>query len=136
VALSPWCAALMGRWDYDTIRRRRRANFALLREALAGSAVPLMDALPDEACPLFFPILVADKHRAARALWARGVDAVEFWNQGDPETPSFADTQFLRDHVLELPIHQDLSSRQVEYVADQVRAASIPRVHAQEGALP
>ena len=131
VALSPMSAALLRRWDYDDIRRRRRGNFALLRERLAGRAVLLKHELPAGACPLFFPILVEHKAAAARALRARGVDAVEFWNQGDPETPPSPAARFLRDHVLELPLHQGLSTAQVEYVAEQV--LSIPQLHWSQG---
>jgi dTDP-4-amino-4,6-dideoxygalactose transaminase len=122
VAISPVCEGFMRRWDYADIRRRRRENFRLLRDKLAGRATLLREDLPEGVCPLFFPILVPDKHAAARALWARGVDAVEFWNDGDPEAglEPFPDTRFLREHVLELPLHQDLSPRRIEYVADQV----------------
>jgi dTDP-4-amino-4,6-dideoxygalactose transaminase len=122
VGISPLCEGFMGRWDYESIRRRRRDNFRLLREKLAGRATLLKEDLPEGICPLFFPVLVPDKHAAARALWGRGVDAVEFWNEGDPEAArgDFPDTRFLRQHVLELPIHQDLPPRRIEYVADQV----------------
>jgi hypothetical protein len=70
---------------------------------------------------LFFPILVQDKHSAARALWQRGIGAVEFWNK-DPRSDceGGADAQYLRAHVLEIPIHQDVNPSQVEYIADQV----------------
>ena len=78
--------------------------------------------VPDGACPLFFPVLVSDKHRAAEALRRRGVDALEFWNDRvdvDGCEPSPTE-RFLRAHVLELPIHQDLTPRHLEYVAQQV----------------
>jgi dTDP-4-amino-4,6-dideoxygalactose transaminase len=133
VALSPLCEALLRRWDYEAIRRRRRENFALLRERLMGAVPLLKDELPGGACPLFFPVLAADKAAAARALRSRGVDAVEFWNEGDREAPSFPAARFLRDHVLELPLHQDLSPAQVEYVAEQV--LSIPFLHSPKGGL-
>jgi len=122
VAISPVCEGFLQRWDYADIRRRRRENFRLMRDKLAGSTTLLREDLPEGVCPLFFPILVSDKHAAARALWARGIDAVEFWNDGDPgaRLEEFPDTRFLREHVLELPIHQDLSPRRIEYVADTV----------------
>jgi len=121
VAISRLCEALLQRCDYGAVRLRRRANFQLLRDRLAGRATLLKEDLPEGVCPLFFPILVPDKHAAARALWARGVDAVEFWNEGDPEAPldAFPYVRFLREHVLELPIHQDLSPAQIEFVANQ-----------------
>ena len=78
-------------------------------------------------CPLFFPLLVPNKRAAAEALWRRGIGAVEFWNEGDSEATgeAFPDTQFLRDHVLELPIHQDVTAEQVDYMADQVRSLKL-----------
>jgi len=122
VAISPICHPLMKRWDYQSIRRRRRENFHLLRERLIGRASLLKEDLPEGVCPLFFPILVRDKHAAAQALMARGVSAVEFWNDGDAAAngQEFAETRFLRDHVLELPLHQDLGPGQIDHVADQV----------------
>ena len=73
-------------------------------------------------CPLFFPIFVPNKELAARALRDNGVDALEFWNDsveaGGHEMS--ANARFLRTHVLELPIHQDLTSEHVEYVARHV----------------
>jgi dTDP-4-amino-4,6-dideoxygalactose transaminase len=121
VAMSPACAPLLSRWDHGSIRRRRRENFRVLRDRLAGRVALLREDLAEGVCPLFFPILVPDKHAAARALRARGVDAVQFWNEGDPQAQEgFPDVRFLREHVLELPLHQDLTAAQVEHVADQV----------------
>ena len=122
VAISPLSLRLLDHFDYDEIRRRRRENFGLLRERLDGGATLFPRELEAGMCPTIFPILVPDKPAAARALRARGIDAMEFWNSGDPEAcgKAFADAQFLRDHVLELPIHQDITPSQVEYMAGHV----------------
>lgn len=136
VAMSPVCQRLLQTFDYQGIRQRRRANYLRLSASLSGRITPLFPRLDEGVCPLFFPLLVADKHAAARALWARGIQAVEFWNDGDPEATGrgFEDAQFLRDHVLELPIHQDITARQLDYIADQIlglRVHSVPaRAHA------
>lgn len=111
--------------DHVAIRSRRRANFLRLRDQLAGRVRLLGEALPDGACPLFFPILVPDKAAAARALVARGVAAVEFWNDGDPAAQrAGSDAEFLRRHLLELPIHQGLDAEHVDFVARQVLATA------------
>ncbi|MBI4609205.1 MAG: DegT/DnrJ/EryC1/StrS family aminotransferase [Candidatus Rokubacteria bacterium] len=122
VGISPLNLGLLRRFDYEAIRRRRRENFRRLREKLVGKATLLDKELEEGVCPLFFPILVPDKRFAARALRERGIAAVEFWNYGDPgaEGKEFADARFLRAHVLELPIHQDITPAQVSYMADQV----------------
>jgi perosamine synthetase len=121
-AMSPLCNGLLGRFDYAAIRERRRANFRLLRQHLAGRVPMLKRELEDGVCPLFFPILVEDKPAVAQALWRRGVAAVQFWNEGDPEADHAraSDARFLRRHVLELPIHQDVTATQLQYIADQV----------------
>jgi len=121
IAMSSISSAVMGGLDFDRIRRLRRENFLLMQRRLEGRVTMLRKDLKEGVCPLFFPILVQDKHSAARALWKRGIGAVEFWNK-DPLSgcEGGADAEYLRAHVLEIPIHQDVSPSQVEYVADQV----------------
>jgi len=125
LAMSSLSARLLERLDFDDIRRRRIDNYRLL-DAQMDAAIPrVFQALPDGVCPLFFPIIVRDKAAAAAALQQRGVDALEFWNEsmesGDEMGP---DACFLRRHVLELPIHQDLSPRHIAHVAREVSALS------------
>jgi dTDP-4-amino-4,6-dideoxygalactose transaminase len=127
LGMSPLGERLLASFDYPGIRRRRAANYLRLARRLAGRVPLLLPELPDGVCPLFLPILVADKPRTARALAARGVAAVEFWNDGDPAARSErSDAAFLRRHVLELPVHQGLDARHVEHIADQVLALRLP----------
>ena len=122
IAMSSISQTVMGGLEYDQIRRKRRENFLLMQHRLEGRVTMLRNDLKEGVCPLFFPILVEDKHAAARALWQRGIGAVEFWNEGDPQADgqSGSDARYLRAHVLELPIHQDVTPSQVEYIAEQV----------------
>jgi dTDP-4-amino-4,6-dideoxygalactose transaminase len=114
--------ALLARFDYTSVIQRRRANFLRLKERLEGRVPFPRPDLPDGVCPLFFPILVPDKEAAARALRRRGVEAVEFWNQGDQvgSLAEGAEARHLRRHLLEIPIHQDMSPEAVEFAADRV----------------
>ena len=104
-----------------------RANFRRLADALRGRANLVLPDLDDGVCPLFFPVLVADKHAAATALRQRGVDALEFWNDGVERDGAemSADARFLRAHVLELPIHQDLTAAHVDYIARQASTLNL-----------
>ena len=124
---------LLRRLDYERIRSTRRENFLLLREELAEHAAVRTD-LPPGVCPLFFPLLVRDKAHASRVLRERGVIATELWNEGDASVAGQEGTGacFLRRHVLELPIHQDIADSQIRYMARQVRELDIvlPPVHA------
>ena len=121
IAMSPVSGRLLERFDYDEIRARRAVNYRQLLAELPAEAAPVFRDLPRGACPLFFPILVADKRAAADALRARGVDVIEFWNDpvGDGSEMG-PHARFFRTHVLELPIHQDLSARHISHIARQV----------------
>lgn len=114
---------LLKRLDFDDIRERRIANYHRLQERLDGEATLLHQELPEGVCPLLFPILVPDKPMAAEMLRDDGVDVLEFWNHGAQSVEPVSEgpnTRFLREHVLGLPIHQDLTERHIDYVAEQV----------------
>ena len=127
LAISSVSAHLLKRLDLDAVRARRIANYHGLTERMRGSVTPVFASLPAGACPLFFPVLVPDKHEAARALQARGVDALEFWNDRvDLEGCDAGRVErFLHTHVLELPVHQDLTPRHLDHVARQVSSLDL-----------
>ena len=119
IGMSPVCRKLLQRFEYDWIRQARRRNFQIIEDRLRGKAQLLERRLEKGVCPLFFPLLVKDKHAAAQALSQRGIETVEFWNEGDPEAEPGADAAFLRRHVLELPIHQDVTEQGAAFAADE-----------------
>jgi perosamine synthetase len=113
---------LLPRFKYENIKATRQRNYRFLAERLREFAAMLPRTIDHEMCPLFFPLLVQDKQTAARTLWQHGVEAVEFWNEGDPEArrPGSA-AEFLRRHVLEIPIHQDVTLSHLAYTADLIK---------------
>src|SRR5262249_14382773 len=113
---------LLRRFDYERVVRRRRENFEHLLEVLGGHVDLVFDRLADGVCPLFFPILVPERAHVAQQLRERGVPAGEWWPTGDGVAvgAGHEDAQYLRPHVLELPIHQDLTAMQVEFIANEV----------------
>jgi dTDP-4-amino-4,6-dideoxygalactose transaminase len=111
---------LLRRFDFESIRRQRAGNFRTLAAALDGKVTAVHSALADGICPLFFPIVVRDKPAAARTLRADGVQALEFWNHGAGMDAAAEDARFLRSHVLALPVHQDLTPRQIAHMSSRV----------------
>lgn len=126
LGMASWSRRVLGCSDYEAIQRRRRENFLRLRDQLPEHAAVRND-LPPGVCPLFYPLLVNDKSGAARALAQQGVMATELWNEGDPSAAGHEgpDAKFLRRHVLELPIHQDITRAHIDFMARQVRALDI-----------
>jgi len=120
LAMSRTTERLLQRFNFDAIRQKRIANYRALSAALNGSAKIAHDVLPEGACPLVLPVLVKDKPSTAQSLRQRGVDVLEFWNYGATDAAEESDhVRFLRSHVLGLPIHQDVSARQLSFIAKQ-----------------
>jgi dTDP-4-amino-4,6-dideoxygalactose transaminase len=122
LAMSRLSGRLLAGFDYEAIRQRRVDNYRRLDGLLDQSVARVFPTVPDGACPLFFPIVVPDKQATAERLRSCGVDALEFWNDSsEPGGQEMGpDAQFLRQHVLELPIHQDLTPRHIDHIARHV----------------
>jgi dTDP-4-amino-4,6-dideoxygalactose transaminase len=109
--------------DFAGIVERRRRNYFLLYAMLRDVAPPVTGELKPGVCPLFYPVAVEDKAGAMARLIARGVETVDFWRVRHPAVPpgAFPEVDRLRERVLELPVHQDLSPADAEHVATCVR---------------
>ncbi|MDR0967054.1 MAG: DegT/DnrJ/EryC1/StrS family aminotransferase [Myxococcales bacterium] len=114
--------------DVAGIVERRRRNFFFLQSRLRDLGPSLIPELPAGVCPLFFPLRVEDKTRIQRLLGLRGIETVDFWRYGHPAClpGEFPDVEKLRQSVLEIPIHQDLSPAQMSFVARAIHEV-LPR---------
>jgi len=122
VGMSRLTEVILDNLDYDQIVEVRRRNWSLLYSRLREVAPPVHHELPAGVCPLFYPLVCEDKEWAAARLLARGVETVDFWRDGHPACPrgAFPEVDALRRGVLELPLHQDLSPDDMEYLASAV----------------
>lgn len=114
-------------FDVDRTIHARRANYRAYLAELPSvpGAVPLFPDLPDAACPLNMPVLVENRDALARVLQAQGIAATPWWagyHRGF-NIDAFPDATFLKDHVLTLPLHQDLGPPEVNFIVDRLRAA-------------
>jgi hypothetical protein len=109
--------------DYASIVEKRRRNYFLLYAMLRDVAPPVTGELRPGVCPLFYPVDVEDKASATARLLGRGVETVDFWRVRHPSVAlgAFPDVDRLRERVLELPVHQDLTPADAEHVATCVR---------------
>jgi len=108
--------------DLGEIARLRRENFAKLACALAEiseTEIPQpFETWPEGAAPYAFPFFVG-QHRASAvytALWRLGIPA-QTWPDLPPEVSAqpeeYSEALYWRRNLLLLPIHQSLTSRQI-----------------------
>jgi dTDP-4-amino-4,6-dideoxygalactose transaminase len=137
LAISDISLRLLDRVDLAVVRQRRIANYQTLSTQLGGRVSRPLPDPESGVCPLFFPILVPNKRAAVDGLARRGVEALEFWNDsverdGREMSPN---ARFLREHVLELPLHQDLTERHMTYMADCLIRLNVRMAHASDRIL-
>lgn len=114
---------LIKRLDHDDVIRRRKKNFVYLVRSIEGVIRMPFRNVPEGVCPLCLPVLVHNKPEIQRRLIADGVETVNFWSQRPPDIPDiFPEVSFLRRHLLEVPIHQGLEERHLDYIASKLRA--------------
>ena len=109
--------------QWPEIVERRRRNYFLLYAMLRDVAPPVTGELRPGVCPLFYPMPISNKASAMARLLARGVETVDFWRIRHPAVREgeFPEVDRLRETVLELPVHQDLTPADAEHVATCVR---------------
>jgi len=116
---------LLSHFDRGGIVKARRRNYLVLQDLLRGAEGirPVFDGLPPGTCPLAFPIMVHDRQGTYEGLRLASISAYAFWASYHRDLPweEFEDACFLKDHVLALPIHQDLSERSIEHIVRSVR---------------
>lgn len=115
-----WVQSLMRIVSPADVITRRRRNFEHLAGKLGGRAQSPLPPLPPEACPLFFPVMVGNKLAVINRLASRGVGSVNLWWEPHPACPQdmTAEVAHIREHLLELPIHQSLSLDDIDRIAD------------------
>jgi dTDP-4-amino-4,6-dideoxygalactose transaminase/CelD/BcsL family acetyltransferase involved in cellulose biosynthesis len=102
---------------------RRRLHYRLLLEEL-GELVPApFDRLGDGDSPFALPVMAQRKRCLLERLEHHGVRGLDFWSTAHPVLPAarFPGASARRTHLVALPVHQELTTRDVERVASAVR---------------
>jgi len=109
-------------FDPGEIISKRRQNFVRYLELMSsnGDVKPLYDELPDGVCPLHFPVFVPEREKVCRELNALSIDATAWWSGYHRSLPwrEYPDACFLKDHLLALPVHQNLSIKHIETICE------------------
>lgn len=122
MAVSATTKRLLRSFDVNHIIKRRRENFRHLFNMVSEHPVIelLFKELTEEVCPLYFPIILKDRNQLCAKLNEYSIAAIAWWSGYHRRLPwnKFPDACFLKDNVLNLPIHQGLDEGNMKYIAD------------------
>ncbi len=106
--------------DVPAIVAARRANYEYLQRALASidGVSPLWKDLPLGIAPWVFPVLIERGREVLASMRAAQIPVVSWSGVCHASLPRdlYADADFLYDNLLFLPLHQDLSSCELEEI--------------------
>lgn len=123
LAISRISRLIMDRTDAEEVIRRRRENYSLLLQNLAGSPLveSVKDTLPEGVCPLFFPVRLDQVSRSEvqQRLRRLGFGAFVFGEELHPALPReiFKEAELLSQKILCLPVHQTLNREEITSMA-------------------
>jgi dTDP-4-amino-4,6-dideoxygalactose transaminase len=124
---APWRSVsfLLPRLAYQGAAARRRANYETLLELFRERVPSPFATLRQGTSPFGFPLKSADKERLLSRLAERGVKALDVWSIPHPslEVERFPLAGVRRATTVALPVHQELSTRDLNRLADSTAYA-------------
>jgi len=122
--ISGLCRRVAASADPQAVVETRRRNYLLLDGELAQHRHynPVFGSLADGVCPLCLPMIVSGREQFLRAMWASKIVPFVFGAYAHPLLPEVMQRShsILRDSIVGLPIHQQLSIAQIQRIARAV----------------
>lgn len=116
---------LVERFDLNEIVMIRRRNYTHLHEGLNGAKVlrSLSGRLPQGVCPWFYLAEVPDPWKLKEYLGFKAIESIVFWSYFHKDFPfeHYPESTYLKNHVIALPIHQDLPLSDMDYISEKVK---------------
>lgn len=130
MTISGFSRYLLERFDWDSIIERRRENYAYLLDLIADmpGLTPVFSSLADGTCPQVLPLLADNRDELLASLAKRGIQAGRWPEPSDAVREAGCRVaDFMNDHMLILPVHQNLRKRHLKRCAQRVRVAARSR---------
>jgi dTDP-4-amino-4,6-dideoxygalactose transaminase len=126
--MSHFTRYLIKTYDTNEIIEKRRRNYKVLDAIFSRHPyiMPLYKELPDQVCPLFYPIFLENRDAMVQRLSQQQIDARPWWRGFHKALPwdEFPDACYLKNNIIALPVHQDLDTHEMEYIAKSVQLLS------------
>jgi len=123
-AISNLTRHMLSNFSPQDIIQLRRKNYLTYLAALKNTdrIEPLHRELPPGVCPLAFPVIVPERNRTYAKLTAELIAVAPWWAGYHPDLPwdKYPDARFLKDNILALPVHQQLNTEDILFIADRL----------------
>jgi len=115
---------ILRRQNPKNIKEKRIENYKKLDELIKHNKAlkPLFKLLPDGTCPLFFPVIVKNPKSLQEYLFDNNIYSKRFWTffHKDINISKFEWETYLKQHLIALPIHQNLDINDIEQIGKKV----------------
>ncbi|MBX2838595.1 MAG: DegT/DnrJ/EryC1/StrS family aminotransferase [Gammaproteobacteria bacterium] len=119
---------LLQQADAQVILETRRKHYKLWLaelndDRLKTIAKPLFSHLPEQCCPLYFPLVVDNPQKLVADLALDNIESFHWWQHMHPAVnwPQFPKAQSMKQRIVALPLHHQLTTAQVKHVARSVK---------------
>ena len=114
--------------NLDECAKRRRTNYFTLEETAKNAGIELLYTEVDiSTIPYCLPIVIDDAHRLQRVLLRAGIQTEISINRPYANQPylceskdRFEDINYLSNRVLGIPVHQNLTLKQITHIREQL----------------
>lgn len=104
--ICPTSRTMQANLDVEFLKRRRRTNYRYLAERLSNRLELVFPTLPEDVCPLYFPIYAEERARLQSYLRENNVFAPVVWPSNDYQKELQGVPANMYQHMLCIPIDQ------------------------------
>ena len=116
---------ILAKINFEQIIRKRRENFRYLLANLKNIRFirPLFFELPDNVCPLGFPILVRDRELLKKKLIEKRIYPPIHWELSeDINKEEFQASWKFSQNILTIPIDQRYGKKEMDYIIKKIKS--------------
>ena len=114
--------------NYQDIVKRRRGNYECLDRLIkeVPSFQPVFKRLDEGVCPLCYPVFHEERDKIIPKLNKKRILTYAFGKYSHPsmKTEHHPESSYFRDHIVGLPIQQQLKIEDIEFVVDTLHEIS------------